>query len=245
MAAVSKIVFGRMAGISRNTVYKHCNSGVLLMRPDGKIELTSPANADYLRLRKEKAEAGEVAPPPPYVAPPYVAPPVLAPEIAEPIAEPAAEASDTVTFIKPKKPKKKAKPKPPIIPTGYNYTELPGNLEDITEGEMVNLRKADLDRIKVMEDILAKRQKREAERNELVKRDFVHRAFSKLYDIHMNEFLTLKEKMVPDLAAALGVNDNLQIVEAGKIMDTELWRTLDHIKIEFQKFLKGINADPL
>ena len=73
----------------------------------------------------------------------------------------------------------------------------------------------------------------------------VQTVFSKLYDVHINEFLTLKEKLMPDLSAIFGVNDNELIMEAGKTLDTELWRTLRHIQAILNKYIDTIEGEKI
>lgn len=129
--------------------------------------------------------------------------------------------------------------------------EIPEYLKNIADSgelsfnQLVNLSKVEIDKIKIYEQIKQIRTKTEHSRKELVSRKLIKIIFGKLYDIDINEFLMLKNKIVPDLAGLFGCTDSEKMIEAEKKIDEECWKILKHIKIEIDKFLEKCNIDEL
>ena len=111
--------------------------------------------------------------------------------------------------------------------------------------ELNGLNQAELNRIKIAEQILDIRVKRQKLRDELIDRRLVRILFSKIYTVDVNEFLTIKDKLMPDIAAIFGINDPEIIMKAGERMDDELWKTLKHIKQIIDDFLVSFGDEVL
>ena len=140
-----------------------------------------------------------------------------------------------------KKTKQKQKPAAPEDDTQY----IDGEEVDLNNipKDINNYKRADLERIKVAEQILDIRVKRQKMRDELIDRRLVRSVFSRLYTVDVNEFLTIKDKLMPDIAAIFGVNDPELIMKAGERMDDELWKTLKHIQKIINDFLVLVGDD--
>ncbi len=118
------------------------------------------------------------------------------------------------------------------------------DLDNIPEN-LNGLMKSELERVKVAEQILDLRQKRQIARDDLISRKLIRSVFSKFYEIDMNEFLTLKDKLMPDIAAIFEVNDPKLQMKAGERMDEELWKILKHIQRVKNDFLKNVKSEEL
>jgi hypothetical protein len=130
--------------------------------------------------------------------------------------------------------------------------DLPADLYDrldagqhLTNKEVVDMPKQWIEKIKLYEMTKQIQQKRQQERKELINKKALRITLGKLFEIHTNEFLTLKSKIIPDLSSVFGNVNSEKIIEAEKIVDEESWKVLKHIKIEFNKFLDRYNADPI
>ena len=80
-------------------------------------------------------------------------------------------------------------------------------------------------------------------RNNFIDKEVIRTLLAKLYEIHMNEFITAKEKLIPDIASVFEITDTKKIDLAGQKIDDELWEILKHIKSEFDKFLNSIKSE--
>lgn len=118
-----------------------------------------------------------------------------------------------------------------------NFDELP------KDSDLMNYQRSDLECLKIIEHIKGQRLKHDIARGELISRKLIKSVFSKFYEIDMNEFLTIKDKLLPDIAAIFGVNDTTVAMKAGERMDEELWKVLKHIQQVKDRFLKSINAE--
>lgn len=146
---------------------------------------------------------------------------------------------------------KQRKPEKQAIPSDIEHVEIPEYLKKIAENRNLNfndiasLTKVEIEKIKLYEQVKSIRVKTQKERQQLVSRKLIRVVFGKLYEIDVNEFLTLKNKIVPDLAGIMGCTDPAVMLEAEKKIDEELWKVLKHIQHELNKFLKTINEDDL
>lgn len=144
-------------------------------------------------------------------------------------------------------PKKSKKSKP----VEARADEIPEYLKSIADSselsfsQLSELTKVEIDKIKTYEQIKQIRVKTQKDRRELISRKLVRVIFGKLYEIDVNEFLMLKQKIVPDLAGIFGSTDSEKMLEAEKRIDEELWKILRHIKSELDKFLKNHGAEPI
>lgn len=117
--------------------------------------------------------------------------------------------------------------------------------ENLKASEIIFLPKVTVEKIKLYEMTKQITQKRKQERGELVSRKFIRVTLGKLFEIHINEFLTLKSKVIPDIAGVFGSTDDTKKLKAEKIIDGELWEVLKHIKMEFNKYLEKVKADAI
>lgn len=106
------------------------------------------------------------------------------------------------------------------------------NLSDITK-----LTKNNLEKIKILETIRKQKQDREIKRGDYVDKVAVMTILAKIFEIHMNEFLTTSDKLAPDLASVFGVTEQIKIIEARNVTEETLYKTLQRIKSEINNFL--------
>lgn len=144
------------------------------------------------------------------------------------------------------------KPVKDIPPPEDTEDELPKDIYDrldsgetLTNTEIIKLPKGWVDKIKVYEQTKQIVQKRQQERKELLNKKLLRVTLGKLFEIHVNEFLTIKAKVVPDLAGIFQSTDSEKMIEAEKRLDEEFWKVLNHIKIEFNRFLKRAEDEPI
>jgi hypothetical protein len=104
----------------------------------------------------------------------------------------------------------------------------------------MGLSKRDLEKIKIYEQVKEIKTKAEQRREGLIDKKLVRTIFGKLYEIDMNQFIPMKEKLIPDLAAIFGVKDESVKLKAGKRLDDELWKILGNVKREMNKFLNKV-----
>ena len=129
------------------------------------------------------------------------------------------------------------------IKTKGDGEPIPGYLrkfadsQHLTFQELTSLSKTEVDKIKSYEQIKQIRTKTQRERKELIERKLIRVVFGKLYEIHQNEFLTVKSKVIPDLAGIFGNTNSEKMIEAEKRLDSELWDVLKHVKYNLDKFL--------
>jgi hypothetical protein len=118
-------------------------------------------------------------------------------------------------------------------------------MEEARNIGLETLSKPILDRLKAIEEIRTKKQKRLKERNDLVRRDAVRRVFSKLFMIHVNQLRTLDRNIVPDIAAIYGDDNPTLNAEVSAVINGEVFKVLDQIKIEFNKWLEDFEVKPI
>lgn len=123
-------------------------------------------------------------------------------------------------------------------------------LEMIDTGQMsmqtlLGLNKYEVDKIKSYYQIQKIKVDTGKARKELVSRKIIRTVFSKLYEIDLNQFLTLKDKLMPDISAIAGVNDEELKLQIGERMDEELWKVLDTRKYEMNKYLLKVGEEEI
>jgi len=111
--------------------------------------------------------------------------------------------------------------------------------------EIVNMPKAWVEKIRMYEQTKQITQKRQQERGQLLNKKIIRIAFGKLFEIHVNQFLTIKSKVIPDIAGIFSSTDEVKKLQAEKLIDTELWEVLNNIKTDFNKFLTKIGTDAI
>jgi hypothetical protein len=80
-------------------------------------------------------------------------------------------------------------------------------------------------------------------RGNLIKRSLVQRVFAKLYTVDTNELLPLKDRLSPEIAALVGVDDPELILKINKRIEKEIYKSLKHIKRLMDDFLESIEVE--
>ena len=149
--------------------------------------------------------------------------------------------------VKTVKVKDKEKPVKPEDVADQLDPELLKMLETntLTNEMIVKLPKSWVEKLRIYEQVKQIKQKREQERRTLIPVRYLRLILGKLFEIHSTEFLTVKSKIIPDLAGIFECNDAEILLKAERQVDEELWRVLQHIKIEFDRFLKQNSEEKL
>ena len=128
---------------------------------------------------------------------------------------------------------------------------IPQELIDLIESGQLDIntiarmQKVDIDKIKSYHQIQKLKVDTAKARDELINKKLIRSVFSKLYEIDMSQFLTLKDKLIPDLSGIAGVNEEATKLQMGERMDEELWKVLKNVKREMNKFLMKIGDDKI
>jgi len=219
---ISLAEFAKIAGVTRQAIYQHKDNGIFpVVEIDGKtkIDLHDRKVKQYL---KDKS-------------------------VTEPVKVSGPKKQEIRKVVEASKQETGEKEKPVRL----KENEIPDYLKDIADSgnltisQMMQLSKSEVDKIKVYEQIKSIRVKTAQQRKELISRKLVRIVFGKLYEIDMNEFLTVKNKVVPDLAGIFGCNDEEKMLAAEKRIDDELWKVLNHVKFELDRFLKSQGEETL
>lgn len=99
-----------------------------------------------------------------------------------------------------------------------------------------------LNNLRAIEQISQIRMKTKKERQELIERSLVEKAFSKLYMIDVSMWRTLGANLSPEIAAITKIDDNKIIIEIEETIEKEVFVILQHIKRTMNEFLIGIEA---
>jgi hypothetical protein len=229
---------------TRQGILKHINSGVLKAKRDGRnftLDITQKDNAEFIKNSERKFTEKAVELPVP-----------KQPKKVKPVKVKKEKQPKKTKAVAVKKPKKQPKKKQSKEDTVQKPEDLPYDIyerlnsgESLTNVEIVNLPKAWVEKIKIYESTKQIVQKRQQERRELISAKLLRIIFGKLFEIHTNEFLTIKSKSVANIAGVFGSTDEEKKLKAEKILDEDLWEVLQHIKIEFNKFLVKTGNEPI
>lgn len=167
------------------------------------------------------------------------------PEIKKPVKDKKQklpQKTKSVAVIKPQLPEKKKHIKDEKIPD-----DIIKKLDDgkLSTSELLGFPKVMVEKIKLYEQTKQIIQKRQQERRELINAKLFRITLGKLFEIHTNEFMTIKSKAVAQIAGIFGSTDEEKKLQSEKILDEELWSVLKHIKIEFNKILTKIGNEPI
>ena len=218
---MNRAQFAKLAGVSRPGIKKAVDTGRVIVGPDGDVDPEHPTNAEYLKIRQG---AG--------------APDTRKREVK---SEPGTSRATGKT---------KSAPKPAGPAQPGQSAEIPEHLRalvdsgEISLSQIMSLSRPEVDKIKIYEQIKQTRVKTESTRRELISRKLIRVVFGRIYEIDQNEYLTIKDKVIPDIAAIFGCTDPEKMLEAGKRLDEELWKTLRHVQHVIDKFLKSVGDDP-
>jgi hypothetical protein len=114
------------------------------------------------------------------------------------------------------------------------------------EGSLAGLPpKAIADFKKIVEQVKMLRLKRDEKRKELIPRSSVRSILSRMYQIETNEFVPLGTRVAPDIAALCGLDDPEKILLIDERIENEVYKILEHMKIEINKYLEKQEAKVL
>lgn len=225
---ITKAEFAKRCNVSRNAVYKAVSTGRVVCTVGGKINIQNPVNIDYLKRKTEdgyeEAQNAKINN-------------LMGAEIM-PVVQADLNADNNNPVVKKKPPKKKPKSKPPAEPE-------PPAVPNAGSTELMYTSRAELERLKLVSAIEKTNLETEIKRGRYVDKTSIQTLFAKIYEIHMNEFLTVKDKLNPDLSAIFGVADAAIKTESAEKIDETLWKVLDRIKFEINKYLNEIKVEPV
>ena len=116
--------------------------------------------------------------------------------------------------------------------------------DDISES-MVDLDRNDLEKQKIIEQVLNYRVKTQQQRNELIDRSLVKRAWAKMYAVDTSELHPLGEKIASDIAALCKVEDTEIVLKIKHVIDSHIFKALQHSKRLMDDFLKKVGEDEI
>jgi hypothetical protein len=236
MLTLNKTKFAEYSGCSKRTIYMKIANGDLVVRPDGNLDIENPVNQDFLRYQHKLK--GIIDNGPPKNGDPLKTP---KPRKAEREARKAMKEAG-ITTREQRLNKKEGtvaqatqveKPKPD------DYLET----LDVTSLDIGTLTRADVERLKIIEQIKQLQIKTERDRNLLVSRETCQKVFARLYNVHVNEFRTMGMSLSNDLATVACIDDPATVIKFAEHIEKEVFKTLRHIKRIIDKFLEEIGAD--
>jgi hypothetical protein len=229
---ISQRKFAKMLDISASALTYAIRNGTLIRTEHG-IDLEDPATIEYIEHTKTWKATG--------ARNPSEAAAILRKgKRAEKSSKPKPKKKAA-----PKKPKAKKKPRPKkekirkSPPPSPSSDPVYSDLEDLYQTK----REAELE--KSQEQARKLKLQNQRERNELVPRILVRRVFGQLYLIDTNELRTLGDKLASEVAALCGVDDPNLIVSINQRIETEVFRSLEHIKKRFNDFLLEVGGEVL
>lgn len=258
MNITSKSHFSKMCGVSKAAVTKAVRVGLIVVDDTGAVNLDHRKTRQYLGSKRSAAGSGAVklpGPSTPEKKPRAVKPKVPAKKKAAKVkpkapAKPKApvELAFDLGMSEPKAPvKKKAagvKPKAPAKPLDPDDLLPPAKefrtLADLTEQDLRNFTKEDVNKLKTIEQTLKTRLDREAADGRLIERSLVKQVFARIHSVDTNELKTLKDRLTPAICGVFGESDDSDnAVVIRKMLDEEMIKSLRHMKRLINDFLKG------
>ena len=116
-------------------------------------------------------------------------------------------------------------------------------LDEIDKSTSGAKYKNQVDLAKVLEQIKGLQLKNDEARNKLISRDLVQQVLTELKTVETAEFLSMGEKLAPEIASLFGVDDQTAILDAGKLIQIEVSQSLEHIEMTIDKFLKSFQVE--
>lgn len=114
------------------------------------------------------------------------------------------------------------------------------NYESVDEKENLDrIDTATATKLKLIEQIKHTNIKNLEMRRKLISRELVETVFNKLYLVDQNELKPIGQKIAPDIAAIFGSSDRDKILKAGDLIESEIYKSLKHIKRILDDFLKS------
>ncbi|MEE8206496.1 MAG: hypothetical protein V3T82_06070 [Nitrospinaceae bacterium] len=255
MNTTSKSHFSKMCGISKAAVTKAVRAGLIIVDDAGAVNLDHRITRQYLSSKRSALGGGAAQLPGSKI-----------PEKKPRAVKPKAPAKKKTAKVKPKAPqeltldlglskpkapvkKKAVKVKPKASPKKINLDDpLPPakefrTLADLTERDLRNFTKEDVNKLKTIEQTLKTRLDREAADGLLIERSLVKQVFARIHSIDTNELKTLKDRLTPAICGVFGEpDDSPHAVTIRKMLDDEMVKSLRHMKRLMDEFLTGIGA---
>ncbi len=117
------------------------------------------------------------------------------------------------------------------------------DLNEIDKKQDVTAYKNQVDVGRAIEQMKALKFKNDRERNLFVSRDLVRHFLGELYQTETTELLTLGEKISPEIAALFGLDDQQAVLDVGRVIQKEISKTLEHVELTIDKFLKSFQVE--
>lgn len=241
MPPVNVSAFARLAGVSRETIYKKFRNGLLVQLENGTVDTDDPLNADY--LYGQGATAADV------LQVTAVKPPaVKKPRKPVPVKPPAVKP--------PKRQRKVRQQAPPVISASVSRPRKPevhsgtvvdaeAILSQLATTDVRALHPQDVAKVARLESAMKTRVEREHKRGVLIERDTVRTVFARLYSIDSNELQTLGSRLAPAVCGRLGVEDPASVLSVEQMIDEHVFKVLAHIKRVFNDYLVSAGGQPV
>ncbi len=251
MNITSKSHFSKMCGISKAAVTKAVQAGLIIIDDAGAVNLDHRKTRQYLASKRSIAGSGAAKLPGakiPEKKPRAVKPKAAAKKKAAKVKPKAPEEltldlgmAEPKTPAKPKAPAKKFDPDAPLPPVKEFKTHA-----DLTERDLRNFTKEDVNKLKTIEQTLKTRLDREAADGLLIERSLVKRVFARIHSVDTNELKTLKDRLTPAICGVFGEpDDSAHAVTIRKMLDDEMIKSLRHMKRVINDFLMDTGAGAL
>ena len=143
----------------------------------------------------------------------------------------------------------------PKLPTGQSSTNPDDEIPDyiiemidsgnLTTKAVLDIPKVWMEKLKIHEDIKSKKQKLRQERKELVSAKYMKMLFGKIHQIDIDQLVASKTKIAAKMASLFNCVDPEKITKAEEEIDDELYRALNSIQDEINRFLKKIGEDEI
>ena len=123
------------------------------------------------------------------------------------------------------------------------YSKPSKGPRDSHKAELVDqFKKTNLEKIKIIEQTKKLQMENEVQRGELISKKSVQAVFDKLAAIESNELLNFGNKITPRIISTLGLKPNAKTAKVNKLIETEMYKTINHIKKIMADFLVKIQA---
>jgi hypothetical protein len=234
MLELSQSEFSKLAGVSRAAIGKAVKFKKLSLNKNKKIDPKHKLSVSYIKQQKQKGKSKSDS---------------------KKLDSKIIKARNNLISKQSKKTTKK-----PSSKTGKNkkkpddseepdVNKIINEIGKVTEQDRIRdpglkyLTKAELERQKIIEDILQRQIKNDKDREKLIDRDFVKRMFLELYNIDVNEFLQLPALLSSKVCTIFKDDDPKKIMQLNETIEKELYRSQKHIKKEIDKFLEKMQKD--
>lgn len=212
----TKAHFARMTGMTQPAIGKACKHGNVKTIVVGGKTLI---NLDH-RITKAYLTSKMDSPKPPKVEK----------------KKKAAKVKEVAPEVEPEEPKEKK-------PDKFGRVT---SLDDITPENLIDVEAQDIKKFKDYEAALKTRLEIQTRRGDLIPRIMVRQAFSKLYQIYVNQFKTSEDRLVPDICSIFKFPDSSpEAVELRELLSADMAKGLNHSHRTFNDFLRKVKAEKI